>query len=101
MAHIENPAIPKGSIVVVTGANGFLGSNIVDQFLHYGYKVRGTVRNAEKSAWLTKLFDEKYGKGSFELVTIPVLEADGAFDKVVKGETDPESPFTFRKRLGH
>ncbi|KAM5347337.1 hypothetical protein ACJ41O_010342 [Fusarium nematophilum] len=84
MAPISNPAIPKGSTVVVTGANGFIGTHIVDQFLHHGYKVRGTVRNAEKSAWLPKLY-EKYGQGSFELVVIPDLEAEGAFDDVVKG----------------
>jgi nucleoside-diphosphate-sugar epimerase len=38
---------PHCPIVCVTGANGFLGSNIVKQCLQAGYRVRGTVRNAE------------------------------------------------------
>jgi hypothetical protein len=30
-------AIPKGSIVVVSGANGYIASNVVDQLLTIGY----------------------------------------------------------------
>jgi nucleoside-diphosphate-sugar epimerase len=85
MAPLDNPSIPKGSIVLVTGASGLIASNIVDQFLHYGYKVRGTVRDPKKSAWLAKLFDEKYGKENFELVAVPEMMAEGAFDEAVKG----------------
>ncbi|KAI8677651.1 Epimerase domain-containing protein [Fusarium keratoplasticum] len=85
MAPLDNPAVPKGSTVLVTGANGLLGSHIVDQFLEYGYKVRGTVRDTEKNAWLQALFDKKYGKGSFELFKVADLTAEGAFDEAVKG----------------
>lgn len=85
MAPLDNPAVPKGSTVLVTGANGLLGSHIVDQFLEYGYKVRGTVRDTEKNAWLQALFDKKYGKGNFELFKVADLTAEGAFDEAVKG----------------
>ncbi|KAI8631795.1 aldehyde reductase [Xylariaceae sp. FL1651] len=85
MSAIDQPAIPKGSTVLITGANGFIGSNIADQFLKLGYKVRGTTRDTQKSAWVNKLFDHKYGPGSFELVAVPDMEADGAYDEVVKG----------------
>ncbi|UPK89521.1 hypothetical protein LCI18_000456 [Fusarium solani-melongenae] len=85
MAPLDNPAVPKGSTVLVTGANGLLGSHIADQFLEYGYKVRGTVRDTEKNAWLQALFDKKYGKGSFELYKVADLTAEGAFDEAVKG----------------
>ncbi|KAH7274693.1 hypothetical protein MRS44_007048 [Fusarium solani] len=98
MAPLDNPSIPKGSIVLVTGASGLIASNIVDQFLHYGYKVRGTVRDPKKSAWLAKLFDEKYGKENFELVAVPEMMAEGAFDEAVKGVSaviHTASPMTF------
>ena len=46
----DNPAIPSGSTVLVTGVNGFLASHIADQFLRLGYSVIGTVRDAAKNA---------------------------------------------------
>ncbi|KAH7133769.1 hypothetical protein EDB81DRAFT_658571 [Dactylonectria macrodidyma] len=85
MAHLKDLAIPKGSTVLVTGANGFLGSHTVDQFLHHGYRVRGTVRDPVRDAWLTTLFDGKYGKERFELVKVSDMAVDGAFDEVAKG----------------
>jgi nucleoside-diphosphate-sugar epimerase len=36
------PAIPKGSLVLVTGANGHIGSRVADQLREAGYHVRGT-----------------------------------------------------------
>lgn len=85
MAPVVNPAVPKGSTVLVTGANGLLGSHVADQFLEHGYKVRGTVRDTGKNAWLQALFDKKYGEGRFELFTVADLSAEGAFDEAVKG----------------
>ena len=95
MAPLQNLAVPKGSTVLVTGANGLLGSHIADQFLEHGYKVRGTVRDTEKNAWLQTVFDKKYGKGSFELFKVPDLTVDGAFDEAVKGVLSTEE-FTAR-----
>lgn len=85
MSPIADPAIPKGSTVLITGSNGFIGSNIADQFLKLGYKVRGTTRNPQKNKWVSDLFDRRYGTGKFELVAVPDMEADGAYDEVVKG----------------
>ncbi|POS72901.1 hypothetical protein DHEL01_v208709 [Diaporthe helianthi] len=85
MASLHNLAVPKGSLVLVTGANGLLGTNTADQFLQYGYKVRGTVRDMEKNAWVQALFDQKYGKGNFELYKVEDLMAEDAFDEAVKG----------------
>lgn len=75
--------INKGEWVLVTGANGYIGSHVADLLLEEGYNVRGTVRS--EKPWLNKLFDDKYGKGRFETVLVPVLEAAGAFDQAVKG----------------
>jgi uncharacterized protein YbjT (DUF2867 family) len=78
-------AIPKDSIVLVTGCNGFIGSHIVEQLLKDGYRVRGTTRDLKKLQNLTKLWAEKYGEERFEAVVVPDMAEDGAFDEAVRG----------------
>jgi hypothetical protein len=85
MAPPDNLAIPQGSTVLVTGVNGFVGSHIADQFLHYGFNVRGTVRNVAKSHWMLAHFEETYGQGRFDLVAVPDIAAERALDDAVKG----------------
>ena len=87
MATITDPVVPKGSTVLVTGANGFLGSHVADQFLRSGYKVRAAVRDPSKDVWAVDVFGKLYGKENFELVAVPEMSAEGAFDEAVKGET--------------
>jgi nucleoside-diphosphate-sugar epimerase len=78
--------IPKDSWVLVTGANGFVAVHTIQQFLQRGYKVRGTVRDIEKSSWLVQdVFKFYADNGSLELVEVPDLGAEGAFDEAVKG----------------
>lgn len=81
----ETWAIPKGSTVLVTGANGYLASHVVDQFLQRGFNVRGTVRDVTKDSWLRDLFKQKYSAGRFELREVPDLAAEGALNEVIKG----------------
>ena len=78
--------IPKGSLVLVTGANGFLGSHVVDQALAAGFNVRGTVRSEGRGGWTKEYFSKKYGAGRYELVVVPNMAVKGAFDEAVKGE---------------
>jgi len=78
-------AIPKGSLVLVTGANGFIASHIVKQLLENGFKVRGTVRNIDRASWLLDFFNTRYGEGSLELVSVPEMADNGAFDEAVEG----------------
>lgn len=85
MAASTDFALPQGSTVLITGSNGFLGAHIMDQFLQRGYKVRGTVRDVNKESWLVEHFDKLYGTDNFELVAVPRMEVEGAFDEVVKG----------------
>jgi nucleoside-diphosphate-sugar epimerase len=82
---IRDPAIPKGSWVLVTGINGYIGSHVGDQLLGAGYKVRGVVRSMKRANWLLDVF-EPYGKQNFSFVEIPDLTADGALDDAVKGK---------------
>lgn len=69
----------------MTGANGFLGSHIIDQFLAEGYKVRGTVRDIRKNSWLQEYFDKKYGTGLLELMKVEDFTQEHCFDEAVKG----------------
>lgn len=85
MAEIKT-TIPKGSWILVTGANGFVASHVVKEFLQRGYKVRGTVRDVEKYSWLVQdLFKTDADKQHFEIVQVPDLAAPHAFDEAVKG----------------
>lgn len=77
-------AIPRGSLVVVSGANGYIASHVVDQLLLAGYRVRGTVRSAERAAWLQPFFDGRYGPDKFSLFEVPDMAAPGAFDEAVR-----------------
>lgn len=83
--QINDPAIPPGSVVVVIGANGFIGAETCEKLLQAGYKVRGTVRNvAEHRGWMHALFDEQW-PGQFELVGVTDFAETGAFDAAFKG----------------
>lgn len=77
--------VPSGSLVLVTAANSYIGAHVVDMLLELGYKVRGTVRSFQKSRWLLDLFDDKYGKGTFDLVVVEDMAADGAYKNAIKG----------------
>lgn len=72
MASQDSYALEVGERILVTGANGFIGSNIVDVLLSLGYIVRGTVRS--EKPWLNELFKSKYGAGKFETVNLPTLD---------------------------
>ena len=86
---MSSPAttIPVGSWVLVTGATGFVASHVTRQFLKRGYKVRGTVRDLTQASWLVDdgHFKSYAENGDLELVVVPDLAADGAFDQAVKG----------------
>ncbi|KAK2732346.1 hypothetical protein FQN55_004250 [Onygenales sp. PD_40] len=76
-------AIPRGSLILVTGANGYIASHVIDILLELGYHVRGTVRT--EKPWVDALFENKHGKGRYESVIVPVIEEAGAFEEAIKG----------------
>lgn len=79
-------SIPTGSWILVTGASGFLVSHVCLQFLERGFKVRGTVRDPTQSSWLLEGRFKSYADvGAIELVSVPHLGADGAYDEAIKG----------------
>ncbi|BEI83003.1 hypothetical protein CcaverHIS002_0308710 [Cutaneotrichosporon cavernicola] len=91
------PAVPLGSLVLVTGASGFIAVHTIKTFLENGYPVRGTVRSHAKGEYLADLF--KGSKVPFEYVIVEDIAQPGAFDEAVKGVAGvahTASPFHFR-----
>src|SRR5436305_871096 len=43
----------QGKKILVTGANGFLGANVVNVLAGLGADIRGTIYNNQKTAWDT------------------------------------------------
>lgn len=84
---VNNPSIPLDSVVLVTGANGLIGSWVAGKFLEAGYRVRGTVRSISRCAWMEPFFAERHGSGRFELVEVSDFGAAGAWDESVRGVT--------------
>ncbi|KAK3682882.1 hypothetical protein B0T22DRAFT_472171 [Podospora appendiculata] len=101
MSNSPATTIPKGSLVLVTGATSFIASHIIKQFLERGYKVLGTVRDLEKAAFLTEeLFADYAKKGDLELTVVSDLGAPNTFDHALKGRNvaaivHVASPMTF------
>lgn len=90
------PAVSAPAKVLVTGASGFVATNVIKTLLDDGYAVVGTVRSPPKGDYLKDLF--KTEKFSYVIVE-DIAKAD-AFDEVVKsGEFDAiehtASPFHF------
>lgn len=57
---------------MVTGVTGFVGSHVAKALLERGYRVRGTVRDLEKAAWLVNnIFKDYADTGRFEFMLRP------------------------------
>ncbi|PYH42259.1 aldehyde reductase II, partial [Aspergillus saccharolyticus JOP 1030-1] len=68
--------IPQGSLILVTGANGYIASHAIDILLQRGYKVRGTVRSA--TPWLDQHFTARYGEERFATMIVSALDDPAA-----------------------
>jgi nucleoside-diphosphate-sugar epimerase len=76
-------ALPPSSLILVTGATGFIASHIVSQLLTLGYHVRGTVRSSSK-AELSRSTTQK-SHPNYSNIIIPDVAAPHAFDSAIKG----------------
>ena len=79
-------------LVLVTGINGFIGGHVADQFLEAGYNVRGTARTISRADTIKQCLTEKHGKGRLEVVAVPAIAIDGAFEEAVKGMSSNHVP---------
>lgn len=84
-----NGTTSKG-LVLVTGANGFIGARIVAAFLEAGYSVRGTVRAAKSASNLLSALSNYTSPGSsprLEIAEVSDITAPDAFASALKGVT--------------
>jgi nucleoside-diphosphate-sugar epimerase len=75
--------LPAGSRILLTGANSFIGSNIIQCLLELGFRVRGTVRSPKP--WLDEMFRGKFGEDSYESVVLANFEDVESLDGVMEG----------------
>ncbi|RAH80188.1 NAD(P)-binding protein [Aspergillus japonicus CBS 114.51] len=76
-----NLALPPGSTVVVTGANGYLASHTSNELLKLGYRVRGTVRSPKP--WLNAFYEREYGPDRFHTVLVPDFRDPAAIESIL------------------
>ncbi|KAJ7471422.1 NAD-P-binding protein [Mycena galericulata] len=84
-------------IACVTGASGFLATQIILLLLDRSWKVRACVRSQSKAdAWKAKF--PNFSAEQIEFVFVPDMQLDGSFDDAVKGcdvVFHTASPFNF------
>src|SRR5271155_1597830 len=86
--------------VLLTGANGFVGSHILEQLLARGASVRSIVRSEAKAQQVLSDFPNWGNQLDFGIV--PDITAPGAFDKAVQSASPFDtvihtaSPFLYR-----
>ncbi|RYP59404.1 hypothetical protein DL769_008549 [Monosporascus sp. CRB-8-3] len=77
----DNPnlVLPKGSLILVTGATGYIAGNVIFEALEVGYRVRGSSRSAAKANT-----SDIFKSANYETVVVPRMDVEGAFDEAVK-----------------
>ncbi|KAJ6155239.1 hypothetical protein N7470_005805 [Penicillium chermesinum] len=76
-------AFPPGSTVLVTGANSYIGSHVINILLGLGYRVRGTVRTPRP--WLQGLFDASHGPHTFDTAIVSDFQDKNAIENAIEG----------------
>lgn len=72
---------------LVTGANGFVASHVIDALIAQGHTVIGSLRGANKGSGILKNHSEWEGKLSF--VSVADYTQEGVWDEVFeKGDFD-------------
>ncbi|KAL3472718.1 NAD(P)-binding protein [Aspergillus californicus] len=73
----------NNALILVTGANGFLGTWLVSYLLAEGFSVRAAVRNPSKGEHLLRKCAEYSSR--LNLTFVPDMQMDGAYDEAVRG----------------
>ena len=72
----------RSELVLISGLNGFIATDIAFAFLEAGYRVRGTVRSQAKADIWLKLpaFAPYIASGQIHIAFVPDIVKPGAFD---------------------
>lgn len=73
-------ALPKGSLILVTGATSYVASHVIREALELGYRVRGTVRSKEKAASV----EESFKSEEFSTCVVEDLADPDSLEEAVK-----------------
>lgn len=73
-------AFPKQSLILVTGASGYIASHIIREAIDLGYQVRGTVRSKDKAAKV----EEYFNSAAFSAWIVEDLADPDSVDEAVK-----------------
>lgn len=92
----DSTKIEKGSLVLVTGGGGLVGSSIVHQLLVDGFRVKATTRSISKLDEMKKKADADFGAGKLEVVEVKDLSVKGALNEALRGESESEEEEAFR-----
>jgi len=88
--------IAPGSTILVTGADGFIGSAVVTQLLVQGFRVKGTSQSQLRLEEFKKKADQEFGTDKFEIVGgIPDLAVKGVLDNHLEGKESRIKSFSF------
>ncbi|PVH99970.1 NAD(P)-binding protein [Periconia macrospinosa] len=77
--------VPPGSLVLITGVNGFIALHISNLLLKQGYAVHCSVRSLERSAWVQEAFVERHPSGTFSIIQVADGNSEGAWEKAIAG----------------
>ncbi|KAL9077958.1 MAG: hypothetical protein Q9157_003112 [Trypethelium eluteriae] len=80
----------QASRVLLTGANGFIGTHILSELLSHGLSVRAVVRSRSKATALASTFPTAADTPSLDFAIIPDITAPHAFDTALQS---PQHPF--------
>ena len=76
---IDMAALLPGSLILVTGASGHIGSHVVNEALLAGYRVRGTARTREKCDQTERYFHHD----DYPCAEVGDFSREGAFDEAM------------------
>lgn len=77
---------PRESLVLVTGASGFIAMHCILELLRAGYRVRGTLRTPSRAARIVETMTEHAGEAAERLELVEAdLMRDDAWDAATRG----------------
>jgi len=68
-------------LVLITGPSGFVGAHVWDELLREGYRVRGTIRSANKAEFLSNKYSSQ--KDDISFTVVPDIQLPGALDEAM------------------